>query len=108
MEESHETPDIKIARKVYDECFLSSVGTDHRCSNNAEKKHIKHHLQAVYTRFASCNSCSCSCNVLFRFYTRLAPISRWLPKYSVKEDLVADLTGGLTVGIMHVPLGKDV
>ena len=106
MEGSRETPDIKIRRKVYDECLFSSVGTDHRRSSDAEKKPIRHHLQSVYTRIASCNSCSCS--AISRFFIRLFPIISWLPKYNIKEDLVADLTGGLTVGIMHVPLGKDV
>lgn len=36
----------------------------------------------------------------------LFPIARWLPQYSVKKDLFADITGGLTVGIFHVPQGK--
>ncbi|XGW32488.1 hypothetical protein V3C99_017215 [Haemonchus contortus] len=33
------------------------------------------------------------------------PILKWLPQYNVKENLVRDIIGGLTVGIMHVPQG---
>uniref|UniRef100_A0A914ZX78 SLC26A/SulP transporter domain-containing protein n=1 Tax=Parascaris univalens TaxID=6257 RepID=A0A914ZX78_PARUN len=33
------------------------------------------------------------------------PIIGWLPKYSFRENLTADVVGGLTVGIMHVPQG---
>ncbi|PIO70224.1 inorganic anion transporter, SulP family, partial [Teladorsagia circumcincta] len=33
------------------------------------------------------------------------PILKWLPKYSVKKNLIRDIIGGLTVGIMHVPQG---
>ncbi|CAJ0933667.1 unnamed protein product, partial [Mesorhabditis belari] len=33
------------------------------------------------------------------------PILKWLPKYNVKENLINDVIGGLTVGIMHVPQG---
>ncbi|CAJ0959158.1 unnamed protein product, partial [Mesorhabditis belari] len=33
------------------------------------------------------------------------PITNWLPTYNCKENLVNDVIGGLTVGIMHVPQG---
>ncbi|KAK0410224.1 hypothetical protein QR680_005014 [Steinernema hermaphroditum] len=33
------------------------------------------------------------------------PIVRWLPKYDFRQDLMHDIIGGLTVGIMHVPQG---
>uniref|UniRef100_A0A7I4Z7K5 STAS domain-containing protein n=1 Tax=Haemonchus contortus TaxID=6289 RepID=A0A7I4Z7K5_HAECO len=33
------------------------------------------------------------------------PILNWLPQYNVKENLIRDIIGGLTVGIMHVPQG---
>ena len=35
----------------------------------------------------------------------LAPILKWLPNYSIKENLHADVVTGLTVGIMVVPQG---
>ncbi|GMR62124.1 hypothetical protein PMAYCL1PPCAC_32319, partial [Pristionchus mayeri] len=33
------------------------------------------------------------------------PIVQWLPQYNFRDDLVADLIGGITTGIMHVPQG---
>lgn len=33
------------------------------------------------------------------------PIISWLPNYSWKADLLPDIVGGLTTGIMHVPQG---
>lgn len=36
---------------------------------------------------------------------RMVPILQWLPRYSLKENLHADVVTGLTVGIMVVPQG---
>ncbi|KAF8355036.1 sulp-7 [Pristionchus pacificus] len=33
------------------------------------------------------------------------PILKWLPRYSIKKNLLNDVVGGFTVGIMHVPQG---
>jgi len=33
------------------------------------------------------------------------PILQWLPKYSVKKDLLADLIAGLTIAITVIPQG---
>ncbi|VDM62334.1 unnamed protein product [Angiostrongylus costaricensis] len=33
------------------------------------------------------------------------PIIQWLPHYNWKENLLPDVIGGLTVGVMHVPQG---
>ncbi|KIH47445.1 inorganic anion transporter, SulP family [Ancylostoma duodenale] len=33
------------------------------------------------------------------------PILEWLPKYKFKRDLMSDIIGGFTTGIMHVPQG---
>jgi MFS superfamily sulfate permease-like transporter len=33
------------------------------------------------------------------------PCLKWLKKYNIKDDLLADFFAGLTVGIMHVPQG---
>jgi MFS superfamily sulfate permease-like transporter len=35
----------------------------------------------------------------------LCPVLRWLPTYSVKENIAGDLMAGLTVAIMHIPQG---
>uniref|UniRef100_A0A158R3W4 STAS domain-containing protein n=1 Tax=Syphacia muris TaxID=451379 RepID=A0A158R3W4_9BILA len=41
----------------------------------------------------------------FATLIQFIPIISWLPNYSIKEYLIADIIGGLTVGIMHVPQG---
>ncbi|VDL73240.1 unnamed protein product [Nippostrongylus brasiliensis] len=33
------------------------------------------------------------------------PILKWLPNYSIRENLMHDMLAGFTVGIMHVPQG---
>uniref|UniRef100_A0A9J2PEZ2 STAS domain-containing protein n=1 Tax=Ascaris lumbricoides TaxID=6252 RepID=A0A9J2PEZ2_ASCLU len=33
------------------------------------------------------------------------PILKWLPKYNIRQNLIHDIVGGLTVGIMNVPQG---
>ena len=98
----NEKPDINIVRKVYDELHLT---TTHRRSSQFTESSDGNisFRQDVYTKLASC---SCSWERFSQFCFRLAPILQWLPKYSVKNDLLADITGGVTVGIMHIPQGK--
>ena len=36
------------------------------------------------------------------------PILRWLPKYDYEENLMSDIIGGLTVGVMHCPQGTNL
>ena len=98
----HQTPDIIIARKVRDETFFAGT---HCRSSCEELVDIKTYLRAVRRKVSS--SCTClTANGFYSFIIRLAPILRWLPKYIWKEDLLPDITGGVTVGIMHVPLGN--
>ncbi|XP_053684078.1 solute carrier family 26 member 6 [Sabethes cyaneus] len=33
------------------------------------------------------------------------PILRWLPQYSIKRDLMGDITAGITVAVMQIPQG---
>lgn len=42
---------------------------------------------------------------LWRTIVEFMPILGWLPAYSWKSNLMSDIIGGLTVGIMHVPQG---
>lgn len=39
---------------------------------------------------------------------RMLPILKWLPEYNVKENLLDDIVGGLTVGVMHIPQGRII
>jgi hypothetical protein len=35
------------------------------------------------------------------------PILTWLPQYQVKENLLPDMAGGLTVAVLHIPQGMS-
>ena len=96
----HQTPDIIIARKVRDETFFAATHCRSSCEDSVN---IKTCFRAVQRKVASC---SCTANVFSSFLIRLAPILRWLPKYNWRKDLLADISGGATVGIMHIPLGN--
>ena len=93
--------EIRIARNVYDETapLLGTVQSSNKEASTGKKRR----LQAVKTKLTSC---SCSRERVYQFFVGLFPIIKWLPKYSIKNDLVADISGGLTVGIMHIPQGN--
>lgn len=40
-----------------------------------------------------------------QFLLNLIPVLKWLPKYSVKNNLAGDLSAGITVAVMHIPQG---
>ncbi|CAB3399466.1 unnamed protein product [Caenorhabditis bovis] len=42
---------------------------------------------------------------LARFFRIFIPISYWLPRYNVKQNLINDVIGGLTIGFLNVPQG---
>ena len=46
-----------------------------------------------------------SCSSLASTALSFVPITSWLPSYLWKKDLLFDVVGGLTTGIMHVPQG---
>ena len=94
------TPDIRIERRAYDESV--PLLATRRFADSSENKG---YLQAIKTK---ASSVSCSKDSFCQWLVDLFPIIRWLPKYSIKRDLVADISGGLTVGIMHIPQGKAI
>ncbi|KAL1021611.1 hypothetical protein UPYG_G00015530 [Umbra pygmaea] len=51
------------------------------------------------------DSISGSGSKLKRVVLGFFPILSWLPNYAVKDNALGDFTSGLTVGIMHLPLG---
>lgn len=42
---------------------------------------------------------------LGRLVVTLFPILSWLPKYSIKEDLISDIIAGVTIFALNVPQG---
>lgn len=94
--------EIRIARKVYDESapLLGTAQSTTKESPTGRRSRV----QAIKTKLTSC---SCSRDRVKQFFIGLFPIIKWLPKYNIKNDLVADISGGLTVGIMHIPQGNN-
>ncbi|GMR40636.1 hypothetical protein PMAYCL1PPCAC_10831, partial [Pristionchus mayeri] len=46
-----------------------------------------------------------SCAAFKRFLVAFFPILQWLPHYSFKSNIIYDILGGITVGVMNVPQG---
>ncbi|XP_077868450.1 prestin-like [Saccoglossus kowalevskii] len=47
--------------------------------------------------------CSCSPKCLKEFVLAKIPILDWMPKYSIREDLVGDILAGITVCVLNIP-----
>lgn len=97
-----ETPDVKISRKVCNEYLLHSTIDSHSSEPFSRDKHCQYYLFVLSKKLASR---LCRWHGISRFLVSLFPIFIWLPKYSIKKDLLADISGGLTVAVMHIPLG---
>lgn len=41
-----------------------------------------------------------------QFLYSLMPVLKWLPKYSIKDNLAGDISAGITVAVMHIPQGN--
>ncbi|XP_035208266.1 sulfate transporter-like isoform X1 [Stegodyphus dumicola] len=59
--------------------------------------------EKVTTAFRNHFTVSCSC--VNNFMKRAFPVLGWLPKYSIKNDLLLDVLTGFTLLILHVPQG---
>lgn len=54
-------------------------------------------LQNISTKVKQTSPVECLLNMF--------PVVRWLPKYSLKQDLPGDLISGMTLAVMHIPQG---
>ena len=101
---SYQTPDIRIERGVYDESVLGTV------HGGSTESLVNIRQETLFTRCLrkpkKADSCSWFMDWIHRFLLKRAPILHWLPKYSVKENLLTDINGGVTLAVMHVPQGK--
>lgn len=89
---------VEIERAVYSEESLAQ-----RLKPCTQAKNDTNTFKAMIRTKLKNRKCSPKMTLFSLF-----PITRWLPKYSFRRDFVADFTGGLTVGIFHVPQGKHI
>lgn len=86
--------EFKVDRSVYNELQFSR-----NFKKPTEEDGIKKKIVGYFP------DVKCSRSTLIRFIFSILPVLNWLPKYDVKQDLIRDVAGGLTVGIMQIPQG---
>ncbi|CAD5123546.1 unnamed protein product [Dimorphilus gyrociliatus] len=91
-------PKVKVSRKV-----LNQPNFEARFySGDRYSKTVKERFGEVKQKCTV--STSCMKSVLFKIF----PFIGIMGNYKVKEDLLGDLVSGFTVGIMHIPQGKEL
>ena len=99
---------IEISRAIYDERLFDHRFGKHTPANNpGEEPEKRCSLLATLCR-RKCTPPKCSAAAVLSWIRSFLPILEWLPKYELKKNLLSDLTGGLTVGIMHIPQGATL
>lgn len=48
---------------------------------------------------------SCKKFSFIQWLYNIIPVLKWLPNYSIRENLAGDVTAGVTVAVMHIPQG---
>lgn len=86
---------FEVDRDAMTQVLLDNVSPPLEGANSFPEK--------VQTAFKNHFSASCSC--VTNFIKTAFPIVRWLPEYSIKNDLLLDILTGLTLLILHVPQG---
>ena len=86
--------EFRIDRSVYNELqFSRTFKKQSKASSNKER------IKSYFSKR------KCSRSSLLGFIFSVIPVLKWLPKYDLQKDLLRDIAGGLTVGIMQIPQG---
>ncbi|KAM3955755.1 solute carrier family 26 member prestin [Aphomia sociella] len=87
--QSRSSQQFNVVRRVYQQDVLNK-DADYQVPD----KPLRYQCKKVVN---NCGFGDCIVNSL--------PIARWLPKYSLKRDLIGDLVAGATTAVMHIPQG---
>ncbi len=87
---------VAVYRNVYTEDrFRQTYGTE-------DPSRGRERLRDRLTQRCSCSQVDC-----LHLLKKRLPVCSWLPKYKLKKWLLGDIIAGLTVGIVHIPQGKQ-
>lgn len=89
---------VKVKRPIYTQSAFDE-------GHDKQERHSKSFCDQIQ---ALRRQCACSGACAKRLILKVFPFVAVLKGYSVKDDLISDLIAGLTVGIMHIPQGKEV
>lgn len=91
-----------------DECSYAVGGRDNHHANGRviidSDEADTGRLSRLDRAFKKIKPSSCA-NSLGRLLVTLFPILTWLPKYSIKDDLICDIIAGVTIFALNVPQG---
>lgn len=87
---------VAVYRNIYTEDrFQQAYGSDDNAGGSP----------GLRERLAS--GCRCSRRACLHLLRDRVPIFSWLPKYRLKKWILGDTVAGLTVGILHIPQGRQ-
>nr|AGV55623.1 sulfate transporter Ci-Slc26a alpha [Ciona intestinalis] len=71
-----------------------------RYGKPSEERTVRERIKREVT-----SSFECSGDKAKNAVQSVLPVTRWIPKYKIKNQLLGDIAGGITVGIVHLPQG---
>lgn len=83
-----------INRPTFNEKTISEKYSFQNVESDNILKSISHYLKKSYTPSKKC---------LIRYFENRLPIVQWIRSYHVKDNLLNDIIGGLTIGVVHIP-----
>lgn len=106
-------PPYLVSRNVLLQDYVADLSEykqrDKRCkyiiNDQFNVKNFYKYFLFIITDISSLKE-SCHKFSFISFLFNLIPILKWVPKYSIKNNLVGDITAGITVAVMHIPQGN--